>query len=255
MTNTHDVQGPVANPSVIGNEAITTTISQVKDAWNRGAKDRLKLGELFSQLRSQVEAYRKNKKTGLTYNQAVGKTGVPRGTAERYREMYETVKSSGIQADVFLALAEHRCNLAAERSVTAAGILSDLPGLNSLDITDEDAVKKMAEKINQDYSLKLSEKEPQSPIEDLEALLANLEGMPDTPATTKMIAETRAEIIKVQQSSLLTLATALAPFIGKGEDWAGQYVESVAKNSTLLKQRYVEAVKFAKSAAFLSDNN
>src|SRR5690348_7815879 len=101
MTKTHDVQGPVADPSVIGNEAITATIGQLKDAWNRGAKDRYKLGELFSQLRSQVEAYRKNKKTGLTYNQAVSKTGVPRGTAERYREMYETVESSGIKADIF----------------------------------------------------------------------------------------------------------------------------------------------------------
>jgi len=254
MTKTHDVQGPIVDSSVIGDEAITTTISQVKDAWSRGAKDRLKLGELFSQLRSQVEAYRTNEKTGLTYNQAVSKTGVPRGTAERYREMYETVESSGIKADIFLALAEHRCNLAAERSVTASGILRDLRGLNSLDITDEDAVKKMAAKINQEYPLNPSDKRPASPVEELETLLGNLEGMPKTLATEKMIAETRSEIGKVQQSSLLILATALAPFIGKERQWAEQYVDNVAKNSALLKQRYAEAVKFAKSAAFLSEN-
>lgn len=67
--------------------------------------------------------------------------------------------------------------------------------------------------------------------------------------------KTRSEIIKAQQSSLLNLATALAPFIGKDRQWAEQFVESVAKNGTLLKQRYAEAVKFAKSASFLSDNN
>ena len=254
MSNKQTLQGPVANPNVIGDEAITTTIGQLKDVWNRGAKDRLKLGELFSQLRREVEAYRKNERTGLTYNQAVAKTGVPRGTAERYREMYDVFKGSGIKADSFLALADHRCNLAAERTVTASGILSDLPGLNSLYITDEDAVKKMAEKINRDYPLKPSGDQPTSPIEELEALLGNLEGMPKTPATEKMIAETRSEIIKVQQSSLLILATALAPFIGKDKQWAEQYVDDVAKNSSLLKQRYAEAVTFAKSAAFLSEN-
>src|SRR5579863_2399137 len=238
MTKMNDLQEPVANPIVIGNEAITTTINQVKDVWRRGAKDRLKLGELFSQLRNQVEAYRKDKKTGLTYNQAVAKTGVPRGTAERYRQMCEAVKSSGIQADVFLALAEHGCNLAADRAVTAAGILSDLPNVNSLDITHEEKVKEMAEEINKKYPVNDGEKKPATQIEDLEALLVNLEGMAKTPATTKMIDDTRSAIIKAQESSLLTLAIVLAPFIGKDEQWAKTYVGKVAHNSTILKQRY-----------------
>jgi hypothetical protein len=255
MTNTQDVQGPVANPDVIGNEVITTTINQVKDVWRRGAKDRLKLGELFSQLRSQVEAYRKDAKTGLTYNQAVAKTGVPRGTAERYREMYETVKSSGIQADVFLALADKGCNLAANRTTMTAGILADLPSLKTLDITDDAAVKKLAEDINRDYPVISSGKEPTTAVEDLEALLRNLETMPTNPATTKMIADTKSEIIKAQQASLLTLAIALAPFMGKDKTWAEGYVERVGDNSTRLRQRYAEAVKFAKSATFLLTDN
>ena len=255
MTKTHDVQEPVANPDVIGNEAITTTINQVKDVWRRGAKDRLKLGELFSQLRNQVEAYRKDEDTGLTYNQAVARTPVPRGTAERYREMYETVKSSGIQADLFLALAERGCNLAANRATTTAGILAAVPSLNSLDITDGAAVKKMAKDINRDYPVITSGKEPTA-VEDLEVLLGNLQAMPKSSATAKMIADTQSEIIAAQQSSLLTLAIVLAPFIGKDKTWAENYVERVGDNSTLLRQRYLEAVKFAKSATFLlTDNN
>src|SRR5512133_2524744 len=114
MAHKNAVQEPIAKSDLIGNEAITTTIKQVREVWGRGAEDRLKLGELFSQLRSQVEAYKKDSQ-GLTYNQALAKTGVPRGTAERYRLMYETVKSSGVLAEVFLALAEHGCNLAADR--------------------------------------------------------------------------------------------------------------------------------------------
>lgn len=255
MTNTHEVEGALANPDV-NDEAIATTIKQVKEVWRRGAKDRLKLGELFSQLRHQVEAYRRDDKTGLTYNQAVAKTGVPRGTAERYREMYETVSSSGIHADVFLALAERGCNLAADRTITVAGILAAIPSLNSLDITDETAVKAMVKDIDKNYPVVLSEKQPTTDVGHLEALLANLEAMPTNPATTKMIADTKSEIIKAQQSSLLTLATALAPFIGKDKKWAEGYVDRVGDNSTLLKQRYVEAVKFAQSAAFLlADNN
>ena len=169
--------------------------------------------------------------------------------------MYEIVKSSGIEADVFLALAEHSCNLAADRATTAAGILAALPALNALDITDEAAVKKMAKEINQAYPVIAEGKQPATAVEELEALLGNLEGMPKNPATTKMIAETRSEIIKTQQSSLLTLALALAPFIGKDKKWAEEYVERVGDNSTLLRQRYAEAAKFAKSATFFLDDN
>lgn len=250
MTNKNVVQERAAESDLIGNEAITLTITQVREAWGRGAEDRLKLGELFSQLRKQVQAYRKNSQ-GLTYNQAVAKTGVPRGTAERYRLMHETFTSYGIRADVFLALAEYGCNLAADRATTPAGIVSNLPVLGSLDITDENAVEKLAKQINKDYPVKTEEKEPVTPIDELDSLLANLEKMPKNAATAKMIAETQSAITETQKVSLLTLAIALAPFIGKDKQWAEEYVDEVAHNSTLLKQRYREAVKFAKSATFL----
>ena len=66
-----------------------------------------------------------------------------------------------------------------------------------------------------------------------------------------MVAETRTAIKELMKTTLLTLASTLAPFLGKNEQWAESYVKTVEENATLLKQRYGEAVKFAQSAKFL----
>jgi len=160
-----------------GNETTTgfptqkDLIEQGKALWHNGASDRLKLGEIFSNLRANQDAYKKGK-DGLSYSQAVAKTGTPWSTAERYREMYEVARDNGIPADVFLALADNGCNLAKDRETTVAGILSDIPDLPKLDVTNEKAVDAVAQRIRQDYPLSAKgekEKESTTPVEMLTA--------------------------------------------------------------------------------------
>jgi hypothetical protein len=166
--------------------------------------------------------------------------------------MYEVV-SEGVPAPVFLALREdYSCDLAAERSTTVAGILMNIPKLKDLDVTDVKAVEAVAQAIKENYPLKKDEEEPaiaETPIEQLQAEIRNLEKMPESDFITEMIGRAKQRITEQRKAALLKLATALAPFLGKDDTWAEEYVSRVSVTPNLLEQYYNEAVKFATSAA------
>src|ERR1700694_3463772 len=128
---------------IIGDATITNIVHDTRLLWQSGLDNRLKLGENFSQLYHAVERYKKSTKTGLTYAGAVAKTTVPRGTAERFREMWDTKEEYSIPADTFLMLCEEGTNLAAIKAKLGAafkGAISTLlPKIQSLDTTDAKA--------------------------------------------------------------------------------------------------------------------
>jgi hypothetical protein len=132
------------------NTAIDTLISAIKNLWGAAQSNYMKLGEHFSQLRSETEAYKKNEKTGISYAKAVQQTGVPRSTAEFYRSLYETCADNGIPTAVFLALQDSGVNLANKRFESAR----QMKELQTLKVTDSDAVEELAERIKKDCPAK-----------------------------------------------------------------------------------------------------
>jgi hypothetical protein len=235
-----------ANEQEIGNK-----ISDIRFNRQKGANAAFEQGKRFSELRKLTKPYETDKASGLSYVKSVSQTGYAWTTAERYRVLYETVTNAGISADIHLVLADYGCDLAAKRTTTAAGIVRDLPELLTLDVTDEKAVEKMVKQVNDKHPVEKPKSMPPTSLETLTALLNNLKRQPASTHTTTMIEKTSSAIIKTKKETLLSLATAIAPFIGKDEKWAESYVKKVENNSALLDQRYNEAVKFAKSATFL----
>ena len=67
-----------------------TLIGEIKSLWSTTQNNYMKMGEHFSHLRAETETYHKNEKTGISYTEAVRRTGVPRSTAEFYRGLYES---------------------------------------------------------------------------------------------------------------------------------------------------------------------
>lgn len=232
-------------------QKIKNKIEDIRLNRSKGAAAAFEQGKRFVELRTLTKPHEKGEKTGLSYSKSVAKTGYSWPTAERYRNLYETVTNAGISPDIYLVLADYGCDLAAKRATTAAGIVHDLPELLTLNVTDEEAVKKMVKQISDKYPIERPKAKSPTPLEALTTLLTNLKEQPASAHTTKMIQETSSAIIKTKKETLLSLATALAPFIGKDEKWAESYVKKVENNSALLDQRYDEAVKFAKSATFL----
>jgi hypothetical protein len=240
-------------PALTGLEQINSTINAIRGLWGKGKEARLELGKLFSQLRAQTLPYERGSTDGKSYTQAVAETGVPRGTAEGYRNMYEVLQAAKIPADTYLILADHGCDLAAERVATLAGIVHDVPELLTIDVTDEEAVKRMAKKIKDGYPVERKQKSAPTPLETLAEVLASIEEMPESAQTDKMREDTQKAIVKMKVETLLSLATAVAPFVGRDAAWAETWVNEVEDNSALLDQRYNDAVTFAKSASFLTE--
>jgi len=94
--------------ALIGNTEITEKVISIRSRRLSTVKDRLELGKLFSELRAAVDKYTRTSKdkNKVSYAEAVRLTGVPRGTAELYRQMYEVCKGNDIPADVFVILAD-----------------------------------------------------------------------------------------------------------------------------------------------------
>jgi hypothetical protein len=245
------VEPAIDNEATTPRQHIENLIERIRVGRRTGANAALEQGKRFSELRDLTKPYEKDKKSGLSYHKSIGKTGYGWGTAERYRALFETVTKAGISADIYLALVDHGCDLAAKRTATAAGIVQDLPDLLKLDVADESDVTVMVERINKNYPVERKAEPKPTALEAMEETLINLKTMPKNAQRDKMIATTECDIAERQKATLLTLAIALAPFLGQDKKWAEGYAKEVGDNTALLKQRYSEAVKFAKSAQFL----
>jgi hypothetical protein len=108
------------------------------------------LGEHLSHLRAETERYRASESTGISYAEAVRRTGVPRSTAEFYRSLYETCADFSIPIPVFLALQDNGVNLASERYLdqeTRELRKVNVQELRKLDVSDHAAVKTLADNL------------------------------------------------------------------------------------------------------------
>jgi len=235
-------------------QQIENLIETIQKERRKGADAAFEQGKRFADLRELTASYEKDTKSGLSYHKSVLRTGYAWATAERLRNMYDTVTAAKIPADIYTVLADYGCDLAAKRTTTPAGIVHDLgDALSKLDLTSEQAIRVMVTKINGDYPLERKGKSLSTSLDTLAEVLTSIEQMPKSGQTEKMKKETQEAIVKTKKEMLLSLASVLAPFIGKDEKWAEGYVEAVADNPVLLDQRYQDAVKFAKSATFLTE--
>jgi hypothetical protein len=120
-----------------------TLIGEIKNLWSTTQNNYMKMGEHFSHLRAETETYQKNDKTGISYSEAVRRTGVPRSTAEFHRGLYETCADYSIATAVFLALQDHGVNLAKERFESAL----EMKELRTVNVADHEAVSNLADHI------------------------------------------------------------------------------------------------------------
>jgi hypothetical protein len=241
---------------LIGNQTITNMVKDVRSLWKEGQDNRLKLGEKFSLLYHEVERYRKSK-TGLTYASAVARTGVPRATAERYRQMWEVKEQHSIPADVFLLLCEEGANLAVVKvkmgEAFKGAISSLLPRIKSLDTTDPAAIEVLAEEVNKLIPA------PAEDSADLAKLTEQLaEQVKELPKASsdeqaveiaEAVRETKQQISAFYVERMKPLVAALGPFI----NWSDKEIKNYHKKfleQPLSEQRrlYKEASKFAQTA-------
>lgn len=241
----------------IGNEVISNIVNDARSLWKSGQNDRLKLGEKFSQLYHEVDRYTKSTKTGLTYAAAVAKTGVPRGTAERFRQMWETTEEYSIPADTFLVLCEEGANMAAIKAKLGeafkGAISTLLPKIQSLDTTDAKAVTALATDLGK-FVPKPADKadlaELDTRLSELTDQLPKSKSGEEAAQLAEEMHETRGQIGVFYVERMKALISALAPFL----DWSDERVKEYMKAFTdqPLSQRarlYKEAAKFAKNAA------
>jgi hypothetical protein len=246
---------PVAE-GVIGDETITTLVNDARSLWQSGQDNRLKLGEKFSQLYHAVERYKKSTKTGLTYNGTVEKTTVPRSTAERLREMWETKEEYSIPADTFLLLCEEGANLAAIKAKLGAAfkgaISTFLPKIQCVDPTDAKAVTALATDLGRLVPKPAGEAdlaELETQLSDLTDQLPRASGEEAADLAEEMH-QTREQIGVLQVDRMKALVTALAPFLDWPDERVKQYMRAFADQPLSQRARlYREAAKFAKSAA------
>jgi gas vesicle protein len=241
---------------IIGNKTITDIIKETASLWKGGENNRLQLGEKFSLLYREVARYKRSARTNLTYAGAVARTTVPRGTAERYRQMWEVKQEFSIPADVFLSLCEEGANLAAikaklgESFKGAVGIL--LPRIRALDITDAAKVADLAKDViglipdspeNEDLA------ELDSRLSDLMADLAKTEGDQPRADIAESIHETREQIRVLYIERMKPLVTALAPFLGWSDERVKEKLKAFEQQRTPeLARLHTEATKLAKAA-------
>jgi hypothetical protein len=156
-------QNTVVNPPTTYG-SIENHIADVRQRWSAMSKNLIEIGEALSNLRIATVAYRKNHKSGMTYNQAVAKTGIPHATAELYRKTFELCKEHSISVTLYYALYDAGVNLGAKRY---ADIPATLPSgtvdpgarqaaasrndVKSLDTSDEEAVKALVRRLEKDY--------------------------------------------------------------------------------------------------------
>jgi hypothetical protein len=256
MTNTKETKETKTNTDseMIGNETITHIVQDARLLWKSGQDNRMKLGEKFSQLYHEVERYKQSNKTGLTYTGAVIRTGVPRSTAERLRQMAEVKNEFMIPGDAFLVLAEEGVNLAdikAEMKEAFKGFLNTwLPKIRSLDITNVGAVKKLAEEILPKPPAKVDLAELKENLAQLMDDLQKAQTVPERISISDEIQQTREQIGAIYVARMKPLVTALALFLDWSEERVRAYVKAFGQQPLSQRTRlYEEAAKFATSAA------
>jgi hypothetical protein len=234
-------------------------IESGKALWTNGARDRLKLGEIFSKLRKNAPVYLKAK-NGLSYNQAVSKMGVPRGTAENYRAMWDTKEACGVSGDLFLVLCDYGCNLATMRTNLggafrgAIGAFSN--SLTTVHATDTKAVEALAKEIKAALNLPAAPKEAytdevrrlQDELSELVQELPKAKSAEESGDIAESIHQKREELVFAHTDRMQSLVASIAPFIEWDEAAVKTYMEKFSEMTlSLQEQTYKEAVKLLKS--------
>jgi len=243
---------------VTGNVEITKLVASARSKWAAGSKDRFALGEIFSNLRAEVDKYTRTSedKNKVSYAEAVRLTGTPLGTAELYRQMYDVCDHNKVEPDVFIILSEAGFNLARDLNEDAlpAGIFADNPDLKSVEyllgLSKEDT-KTLIDRLKKDYG-----KEEAEAI-SVGSLQAEIDGFKKATAETKdetykkFCAKEIDRTNKTMHGKMIAAMSALAKVVGlllgKEEGWADNYIKQTEVSGVLTEQRYKEAVKFAES--------
>lgn len=248
---------------ILGNAEISRHISTARTQWASGSQARFELGEIFSKLRASIEKYNKDEDKGISYNEAVRLTGVPRGTAEHYRHMYEICDTNDIPNDAFTILAEAGFTLATDvhKELTVEGLLVDNPELKSVEhllSLSEDETEKLIKQLRKDYG------KPEAQDETIESIRTEIAELKQTQASLPESVRKAAEKVIVERTSTLrnkmlwvlrNIAQSFAPLLGKDDKWVETYLERFkqgGKVTSIVEQAYSEAVKFAQSATFLT---
>ena len=251
------------NISYQGNKEIDPLVASIRPLWQDGQSNRLTLGELFSKLRKETQPFEKDSANGLTYTSAVRLTGVPRSTAEKYRQMWEVSNEHKIPAQVFLLLCEAGFNLATDldKQATVAAIVQDHPELCTGDIADYDALVAVYDARGQlvgglkhNYG-----KQPASAggskdiaaleeeVKELGVIKEKLNSDTGKKSIQDSIDLKQEELHGLRVKALTSLARAVAPFLGKDDEWADGYSKAYKDSKKITKQRYADAVKFVQS--------
>jgi len=184
-------------------------IVEIKSLWSTTQTQYMKLGEHFSQLRAETETYQRNETTGISYTEAVRRTGLARSTAEFYRGLYETCADHNIPTAMFLALQDHGVNLAKERFAS----VREWKELRTVNVADHEAVSTLAENIKE--ACPVVKGEQVSLMTQISRLQADVKGFSSevlklpsedkaTPRQKADIAFYRAELRKSQKKLLDT---------------------------------------------------
>jgi hypothetical protein len=243
-------------------DAIEQTVIEIRKLWKAGADNRLELGEYFSKLRKLTEPYRHDK-DGLSYAASVARTGVPRGTAESYRHMWDAKEACEISTDLFLVLCEEGVNLGIIRENLGGafkGAVSEFLGaFENVHATDAKSVKELARKmkgrlITKAAKVTESEDEIARLEEDYSDLLKDIDKAvtaknPEAAADfAESLRVTREELRTAQTERMESLVDSIAPFLEWDDEAIEKYITQFAE-LTLPQQSeaYKNAVKLLKS--------
>lgn len=251
------------NTIVIGNAEITDKVISIRSLRHNTVKDRLELGKQFSELRAAIDKYTRTTEdeNKVSYAEAVRLTGVPRGTAELYRQMYEVCKNTQIEPDVFVLLADAGFNLARDLNtdILPSAIVHDNPKLKDEEYLlglSQNETDALIARLRKDYG---KEQAPTVSIEDLKVKVARLK---QSHSETKdadykeylhsQISETTTTLHNKMVWAMQKFATAFAILLNKDEDWADRYIEETKTNGGLIEQRFQEAVAFAQKVTLFN---
>lgn len=161
MTTAEQKVSPTKKDAKVSPRA-ETLIGEIRSLWSTTQTSYMKMGEHFSHLRAETERYQASDRTGISYAEAVRRTGVPRSTAEFYRRLYETCADFNISTAIFLALQDSGVNLAGERyqdHETRELRKVNVQELRKLDVSDHASVKALADKLKADNPIEKTPKE------------------------------------------------------------------------------------------------
>jgi Ribonuclease G/E len=147
VTSTPGTPDVVRQQTPTSNAAVQTLIKDIRTRWSEHERSSWKLGESLSKLRKATELYRKNDKTGMTYNAAVKQTGISHATAELHRKTYELCKSNRVSMKTFHCLLSRGINLGSKRFSPAASH----EDVRRLKVDDEEAVESLVEILREQY--------------------------------------------------------------------------------------------------------